>query len=168
MEKLKPMTKQKYTTESDDREHKSLYSAAINGTRTLDVVDRSTGEIVESIIESGRPESTKKERKYTPPEQLFTKVYARVTEAIQKREIEGYEIIVLMNLISRISYQDLWVVNENGVKMTLRAIADSAGLDKNRMNKALDSLADKGFLFITSINRKSSGIIIAKWIAYKG
>ena len=163
------MTQRKFTTESDDREYNSMYSAAINGTRKLNVVDDATGEIVETIIESGRPLNTKKvPRKYTPPEQMFTKLYSKVTDAILSKEIEGYEIVVLMNIISRISYQGNWVVDTNGVKMSLRSIAESADLDKNKMNATLETLQAKGFITITPINGKSNGVVLEEWIGYKG
>lgn len=161
------MRRQKpFYDEEQDKSFETIYKA---GTKRYSLVNQETGVIEQELIHTLRPMDTKKKkRNEIKPGEYFTKLHVRVTDAINSREIEGYEIIVLMNLISRITYQNNWAVDKNGVKMSLRSIAESAGLDKNKMNIALESLQEKGFIVITPIDKKSNGVVVGKLIAYKG
>lgn len=159
------MTRQKpYYDEGTNKEFNTIYGA---GTRTLSVIDTETGEVIQDLIETRRPRDTKKKnrRKY---DQYAVMVFDKVTNAIVSGAIEGYEIIVLMAAISRISFQDEWVVDENGVKLSILGFTKAANLDRNTTTETLKSLEEKGFIIVEKFNGKASGIRVMKSTAWRG
>jgi hypothetical protein len=97
----------------------------------------------------------------------FYIVFREIRDHRLSGKITHEEASLLHALIENIGWQDNYVYNEMGGRMSCRQVSDYTRMDKNRTLRLLNELQEKGYIVIEKSNRGSS-IRVKSQYAWRG
>jgi hypothetical protein len=143
--------------------HRVIKTWFVDHCEVVSTLDKDSGLVIYNKKEKNKPKSPNKRMLASD----FMMVFDKVGEARGTGELTYDEVAVLHGLIERIGWENNYVCNSMGGRMSCRQVAEYIGKSYNWTLNVLKSLEWKNFIRIETSNRGSS-IYVRACYAWRG